>query len=50
MYGDIEVMRLLLDAGADVDIRDGWKERTPIFHAIMPTVSTVSTVLGNTVK
>jgi len=31
-YGDIEVMRLLLDAGADVDIRDGWEERTPILR------------------
>ena len=31
MTGDIEVMELLLAAGADVDIREGDLERTPIF-------------------
>ena len=45
IYGDIEVMRLLLDAGADVDIRDGWEERTPILR-ISEFKSTFTGVTG----
>jgi len=33
MTGDLQVMGILMDAGADVDIREGSRKRTPIFRA-----------------